>query len=307
LVLGLGCENNHIEGIQQAVANQGGAYDESRIRYLSLQDCEDEIEEGLTQLAELAARMATDARTEVPISKLKVGVKCGGSDGYSGITANPLIGSVSDMLALWGASILMTELPEAFGAEEILLARASSQAVFDAAAEMLTDFRRYYIAHGEKISENPSPGNIAGGITTLEEKALGCVQKAGQVPLCGVAKIGETATAQGLTLVDGPGNDLVAITHLLAAGANVILFSTGRGTPLSAPIPTIKISTNSALAKKKAHWIDFDAGACLMVDDTELYRKSLFIHTLGVASGTPTRAEENGYYDIALFKRGVTL
>ena len=307
LVLGLGCENNLIDGLMQAVDDYGGTYDKSRIRYLEIQKCGDEIEEGLEILSALRAIIDADIPTKLPLNLLKIGVKCGGSDGYSGITANPLIGQVAEEFALHGASILMTEIPEVFGAEEELLSRASSRQVFDEGVAIINGFRRYYLSHGEKISENPSPGNIAGGITTLEEKSLGCVQKGGRVPLMGVCGMGEYATAPGLTLVDGPGNDMVAVTNLMAAGANLILFSTGRGTPLSAPVPTLKISTNSLLAQQKPHWIDFDAGRLLNGSTLPECRTSLFSLCLDTLNGTPTKGESNGYYDIAIFKTGVTL
>ncbi|MBQ9116785.1 MAG: UxaA family hydrolase [Clostridia bacterium] len=307
LVLGLGCENNLIGGVREAVEAYGGEYDRGRIRYLNIQDCGDEIYEGVRILRELRGLMVEDKRSEQPISRLKIGVKCGGSDGYSGITANPLIGQVAERFALYGSSVLMTEIPEMFGAEEILLSRAKDKATFDRAADMINGFRRYYIEHGEKISENPSPGNIAGGISTLEEKSLGCVQKGGRVPLCGVGEQWEQVSSPGLNIVNGPGNDMVAVTNLMAAGANMILFSTGRGTPLSAPIPTLKISTNSALAVKKPHWIDYDAGR--MLEDTPgvCHADRLFDLCISVASGATARGEENGYSDIAIFKNGVTL
>ena len=247
LVLGLGCENNLIGGVREAIGSYGGEYDRSRIKYLNIQDCGDEIEEGMRLIDELKRITDGDRPVSLPVSRLRIGVKCGGSDGYSGITANPLIGQVSELFAMRGASILMTEIPETFGAEEVLLSRCKDRATFRKAADMINGFRKYYIDHGERISENPSPGNIAGGISTLEEKSLGCVQKGGRVPVVGAGQCWEPACGAGLHIVNGPGNDMVAVTGLMAAGANMILFSTGRGTPLSAPIPTVKISTNSAL------------------------------------------------------------
>lgn len=307
LVLGLGCENNLIEGVREAIDSYGGEYDRGRIRYLNIQDCGDEIEEGTKLLRELKAVADSDKRVKLPISKLKLGVKCGGSDGYSGITANPLIGQVSEIFAAHGASILMTEIPECFGAEEILLSRCKDRAVFDKAAEMINGFRKYYVDHGEKISENPSPGNIAGGISTLEEKSLGCVQKGGNVPVVGAGQCWEKLSGSGLHVINGPGNDMVAVTHLMAAGANMILFSTGRGTPLSAPVPTVKISTNSALATKKPHWIDFDAGQMLTDSTSSTYSDRLFELCHRIANGESVKGEQNGYSDIAIFKNGVTL
>ncbi len=304
LVLGLGCENNRMEDMQALLADT----DPDRVRFLSIQDCEDEIEEGMKILNELKALMEGDVRTAVPLSKLRIAVKCGGSDGYSGITANPLVGRAMERFAAFGGTVLMSELPEVFGAEQLLLSFSKDQATFDAAAGMIRAFRQYFIGHGEGIADNPSPGNIAGGISTLEEKSLGCVQKAGKVPLCGALDFGELPKQSGgLYLVNGPGNDMVAVTNLAASGAHVILFTTGRGTPLSAPVPTLKIATNSALAAKKKHWIDFNAGVLLDGADMAELSEALFALCRRVADGEAPKSEENGYYDIAIFKDGVTL
>ncbi len=304
LLLGLGCENNGLDKMK-AVLEQ---YPPERVRFLNMQDCEDELAEGLAVIDELKALLATDKRVEVPVSKLCIGVKCGGSDGYSGITANPLVGMVSERFFANGARILMTEVPEIFGAEELLLGRCDSKETFDAASQMIRDFRNYFIAHGESIAENPSPGNVAGGITTLEEKSLGCVQKAGKVPLCGALKMGEPVPdVSGLYLVDGPGNDQVAITNLTAAGAHLILFTTGRGTPLCAPVPTLKIATNTPLAEKKRHWIDFNAGELMQGAHKEQLCAALFEQCLATAEGKESKGELGGYADIAIFKNGVTL
>ncbi len=308
LVLGLGCENNLISGVRAAVEEYGGEYDRERILYLNIQECGDEIEEGKRLLARLEKAVCTDRRRRLELKHLRIGVKCGGSDGYSGITANPLIGRVSERFARYGASVLMTEVPEMFGAEEELLARCKDERVFNDAAKMINRFRSYYLEHGEKISENPSPGNIAGGISTLEEKSLGCIQKGGRLPVTDVCEIGKAACGNGLSLVDGPGNDMVAVTSLAASGATLILFSTGRGTPLSPPVPTLKISTNSALAAKKPHWIDYDAGKLASGAEWERSTDELFLRCIQVANGELcTRGEDNGYSDIAIFKTGVTL
>ena len=248
LVLGLGCENNGIELMKKEL----GEYDSERVRFLNIQDCSDEIAEGCAVLNELKALMASDKREDIPLSKLRIAVKCGGSDGYSGITANPLVGRAMELHAGFGGTVLMTEIPEMFGAEQLLLSHSKNREVFDEAADMIRAFRKYFIDHGEGIADNPSPGNIEGGITTLEEKSLGCVQKSGKTMLCGALGFWKkTAFEGGLYIVNGPGNDMVAVTNLAVAGAHIILFTTGRGTPLSSVVPTVKISTNSALAKKK--------------------------------------------------------
>ncbi len=304
LVLGLGCEENHLDSLKSVL---GEEYDHERVRFLNLQDCRDEIADGMTILRELAQMMAGDVRTDVPLAKLRIGVKCGGSDGYSGITANPLVGVCAEKFANDGSTVLMTEIPEVFGAEEILLTRCTNKKVFDDVSAIIQRFRQYFISHGEGIADNPSPGNVKGGITTLEEKSLGCVQKGGHVPVCGALDFGEKPASGGLFMVDGPGNDLVAVTGLAASGAHLILFTTGRGTPLSAPVPTLKLSTNSALAEQKPHWIDFNAGRLLDDIPMSALADELYAVCLACAEGKQTVGERLGYYDIALFKNGVTL
>lgn len=303
LVLGLGCENNQLSDFIPFL----GAVDTERVRFLNLQDCTDEIAEATAVLEELKGIIARDVRTDVPVSKLRIGVKCGGSDGYSGITANPLVGMVADKLYSYGGTVLMSEIPEIFGAEQIVLERCDSKETFDKAAGMIQNFRQYFLDHGEGIADNPSPGNIAGGISTLEEKSLGCVQKAGFVPLRGALDFGQTPACNGLHLVDGPGNDIVAVTSLAACGAQLILFTTGRGTPLCGPVPTLKIATNSELAKKKPHWMDFDAGVLLRGADRAATCDALFELCIATAEGKESLGERNGYGEIAIFKNGVTL
>ena len=295
LVLGLGCENNNITELKKVL----GEYYEERIRFLNAQDYEDEITEGVKIIDELKRIAAKDKKTEVPLSKLKIGLKCGGSDGLSGITANPLCGKITDRVVSMGGTAVLTEVPEMFGAEQILVNRCVNEAVFNQTVKLINDYKEYFISHGQPVSENPSPGNKEGGITTLEEKSLGCVQKGGTAPVTAVLDYGNTATEKGLNLLNGPGNDMVAVTNLTAAGCHLILFTTGRGTPLGAPVPTIKIATNSALREKKKHWIDFDA--------QQGNEEELFNLILEIANGKETKNEENGYREIAIFKDGVTL
>lgn len=295
LVLGLGCENNNITELKKVL----GEYDEERIRFLNAQDCEDEIIEGVKIIDELKLITAKDERTEVPISKMKLGLKCGGSDGISGITANPLCGRIADRLVSMGGTAVLTEVPEMFGAEQILMNRCVDKEIFDKTVKLINDYKEYLISNGQSVSENPSPGNKKGGITTLEEKSLGCVQKGGTAPVTAVLDYGDTAKEKGLNLLNGPGNDMVAVTNLTAAGCHLILFTTGRGTPLGAPVPTIKIATNSDLREKKNHWIDFDA--------QKGNEEELFNLILEIANGKETKNEENGYREIAIFKDGVTL
>ena len=303
LMLGLGCENSGIEQIRPFM----GEYDESRVRFLVCQDCEDEQEAGMKLLEELAARMREDRRTDCPASQLAVGLKCGGSDGLSGITANPTIGVFSDLLTAMGGTTILTEVPEMFGAETILMDRCENEELFRKTVSLINDFKAYFESYHMPVYENPSPGNKAGGITTLEDKALGCTQKSGDSPVKGVLAYGEHARARGLNLLSAPGNDLVASTALAVSGAQIVLFSTGRGTPFGCPVPTVKIASNTPLARKKRNWIDFDAGRLLEGKSLEELGRELLAFVIAVASGKQTRSEENGFHDLAIFKQGVTL
>jgi altronate hydrolase len=304
LVLGLGCENNNIPAFREVL----GPTDPQRVVFLNAQDVADELAEGMRVLGQLAGRVGAMGREPVPVAKLCVGLKCGGSDGLSGVTANPLVGAVADRLGAMGAATILTEIPEVFGAEPLLLGRCATRDVFDRAVRVINDFKAYFASHGQPIDKNPSPGNLDGGITTLEEKSLGCIQKGGAGTIVGVLGYGEPVTRSGLHLLDGPGNDMVAVTNLTAAGAQVILFTTGRGTPLGAPAPTLKIATNSALARAKPHWIDFDAGVLLGGTTMDDVAAALVQLVLDTASGRLQAANErNGWRDIAIFTTGVTL
>lgn len=295
LVLGLGCENNNIAEFKKFLGN----YDEERIRFLNCQDFDDEIAEGVKIITELQGLAEKDTRTAVSISRLKIGLKCGGSDGLSGITANPLCGKITDRLVSIGGTAVLTEVPEMFGAEQVLMNRCVDENVFSDTVRLINNYKEYFISHNQPVSENPSPGNKDGGITTLEEKSLGCVQKGGTAPVTAVLDYGDIAEKAGLNLLNGPGNDMVAVTNLTATGCHLILFTTGRGTPLGAPVPTIKIATNSAIAEKKKTWIDFDA-------QTE-NENALFNLIIKTANKRKTKSEQNGYREIAIFKDGVTL
>ncbi len=302
LLLGLGCESNQADRLMDEIPE--GL--RGRIRVLRAQGVEDEIEEGLQMVDALVATAALAERAPTPLSDLVIGLKCGGSDGFSGLTANPLVGRMADRVVGAGGSAVLTEIPEIFGAEHLLMARARDEAVFDGIVGVVNDFKRYFLDNGQPVSENPSPGNIAGGITTLEEKSLGAVQKAGQAPVDDVLRYGARVRRKGLTLLEAPGNDAVSSTALAAAGATLILFTTGRGTPLGFPVPTVKIASNSALADRKKGWIDFDAGRVLE-DGLERVADALLERLVAIASGAPTAAERNGEREIAIWKRGVTL
>ena len=299
LVLGLGCENNNITEFKKIL----GEYNPKRVKFLNCQESEDEISEGIKFVGELFEYADTFKKKKIPLSKLKVGLKCGGSDGLSGITANPLVGKFSDMLTACGGTTVLTEVPEMFGAETILMKRCINKEVFDKTVCLINDFKKYFISHNQVVYENPSPGNKAGGITTLEEKSLGCVQKGGTSNVVDVLNYGDKLTKNGLNLLNGPGNDMTAVTNLTAAGAHIILFTTGRGTPLGAPVPTVKISTNTPLFQKKQNWIDFDAGKMCEKD----LSKEFFEYILSVASGKKTKNEINNFREISIFKDGVTL
>jgi len=298
LIVGLGCENNQIKGMLEGI-------DHPNLRTLGAQMASDEVEEGLALVEELVAGAQAE-RTPAPLSELVLGVKCGGSDGFSGLTANPLVGRMADAVTAAGGTAILTEIPEIFGAEQLLMERARDEAVFDGIVELVNDFKAYFTRHGEPVSENPSPGNIAGGITTLEEKSLGAVQKAGHAIVTDVIPYGGRVRRKGLTLLEAPGNDAVSSTALAAAGATAILFTTGRGTPLGFPVPTIKIASNHDLATRKPGWIDFDAGQVLE-DGMESAADALLDTIAAIASGRETAAERNGEREIAIWKRGVTL
>lgn len=302
LILGLGCESNQIDELVSAVPENA----RGKLRTLSSQSAGDEMAEAARLIDELVEAARTATRIPLPLSALTVGVKCGGSDGFSGLTANPLLGRFSETLSSAGGSIVLTEIPEIFGAEQALFERAVSPDVFDAAAGLVNRFKRYYIEQGHPVSENPSPGNIAGGITTLEEKSLGAVQKAGRAPLVDVIDYGRQATRAGVTLLEAPGNDAVSSSALAAAGANLIMFTTGRGTPLGFPVPTVKVSSNRQLAEAKQHWIDFDASA-VFEEGREAVDAEFLARILAFASGERTASERHGQRAIAVWKRGVTL
>ncbi|MGN0793878.1 MAG: UxaA family hydrolase [Aristaeellaceae bacterium] len=304
LVLGLGCENSGVALIEERM----GDYDRERVRFLVCQQVEDEFSAAMALLAELAENMRGEKRVPCDASKLVIGLKCGGSDGFSGITANPVIGGFSDLLVARGGTTILTEVPEMFGAETILMDRCPTEALFQKTVSLINDFKRYFEEHHQTIYENPSPGNKAGGISTLEDKALGCTQKSGFAPVADVLKYGETVRTAGLNLLSAPGNDLVAATALASAGAQIVLFSTGRGTPFACPVPTVKIASNTALAEKKHGWIDFNAGQLLTHGRTlpEL-AQMLMDYVLRVAGGEKVCSERNGFHDLAIFKTGVTL
>ncbi len=303
LLLGLGCENSGIDQIRPFM----GDFDENRVRFLVCQQTENEQEEGLALLRELAENMRKDERRLCGADQLVVGLKCGGSDGLSGITANPTIGVFSDLLTAMGGSTILTEVPEMFGAETILMSRCETRELFEKTVHLINDFKGYFESYHMPVYENPSPGNKAGGITTLEDKALGCTQKSGSSPVKGVLAYGERVTEPGLNLLSAPGNDLVASTALAVSGAQIVLFSTGRGTPFGCPVPTLKISSNTPLAQHKRNWIDFDAGRLLEGKTLQELGEELMNAVLAVADGRPTRNEANGFHDLAIFKQGVTL
>lgn len=303
LVLGLGCENSNIEELKRYI----GAYDAKRVKFLVCQEWEDEMAQGAAVLDELIAYASGFQREKISASKLVVGMKCGGSDGFSGITANPLVGRFSDLLISKGGTTILTEVPEMFGAETLLMNRCGTKELFGQTVALVNDFKQYFKDHNQTIYENPSPGNKKGGISTLEDKSLGCTQKSGRAPVSGVLAYGERVHGTGLHLLSAPGNDLVASTALAASGAQIVLFTTGRGTPFAAPVPTVKISSNSALAQKKKNWIDFDAGVLVEEAEFEQTGQELFDYVLAVASGKKVCSEEAGFHDMAIFKQGVTL
>ncbi len=302
LVFGLGCENNIVSEFRSIL----GDYDEERVKFLVAQEVGNEVEAGLQLLEELYVAAQNDHREPVPLSELNVGLKCGGSDGFSGITANPLLGAFSDFLISQGGTSVLTEVPEMFGAEKMLMGRAENKEVFEDIVHLINDFKQYFLSHGESVYENPSPGNKAGGISTLEDKSLGCTQKAGTAAVVDVLQYGEKLRKKGLSLLQAPGNDLVASSALAASDCQLVLFTTGRGTPFGSFVPTVKIATNNDIYNNKKHWMDFNAGS-LLDTPMEQVLEEFIDYLIDVASGQPTRNEQNEVRELAIFKTGVTL
>ena len=303
LILGLGCESNQLSKLLADIPDSR----RERVRAFSAQQAADETDEGLRMVAELVALARNDQREPCPLAELTIGLKCGGSDGLSGISANPLVGRVADAVTQAGGAAILTEIPEVFGAERLLMGRAADATVFQSLVQVVNDFKDYFVRNGQPVHENPSPGNVAGGITTLEEKSLGAVQKGGHATVTDVIRYADRCRRRGLTILEAPGNDGISSTALVAAGATVVLFTTGRGTPLGFPAPTLKISSNSALAAAKPHWIDFDAGRVLTGESSEALGEELLEKVIAVASGQPARNELNDEREIAIWKDGVTL
>ena len=303
LVLGLGCENSNIEVLKNYI----GEVDERRVKFLVCQESEDEITDGVKLVEGLAEYVGTFRREPISCRELIIGMKCGGSDGLSGITANPTVGEFSDLLIAGGGTTILTEVPEMFGAETLLMNRCVDESVFDKTVSLINDFKNYFTSHGQTIYENPSPGNKKGGISSLEDKSLGCTQKSGSAPVKGVLAYGEKVSVSGLNLLSAPGNDLVASTALAASGAHIVLFTTGRGTPFASPVPTVKISSNTPLAEHKNNWIDFNCGTLVDGCPLDELGAELFNYVVEVASGRKVKAEEAGFHDMAIFKQGVTL
>jgi len=303
LVIGLGCENNQVDVFRETL----GGFDSDRVQFMECQKQNDEVEAGLERLHELYRAMREDQRQPGKLSELKFGLECGGSDGFSGITANPMLGCFSDQMIANGGTTVLTEVPEMFGAERILMSRCRDEATFEKTVAMINDFKRYFIDHQQPIYENPSPGNKAGGITTLEEKSLGCTQKAGQSQVVDVLKYGERLHTPGLNLLSAPGNDAVATSALAGAGCHMVLFTTGRGTPYGGFVPTVKIATNTQLAEKKPHWIDFNAGRLIEGMSMAEMLEDFVDMIVAIANGQPARNETNDFRELAIFKSGVTL
>lgn len=303
LVLGLGCENSNITELKKYI----GSYDEKRVKFLVSQESEDEISDALSLIQELISYADRFQREPISCSELIIGMKCGGSDGLSGITANPTVGRFSDLLISKGGTTILTEVPEMFGAETTLMNRCETQELFEKTVALINDFKKYFQDHNQTIYENPSPGNKAGGISTLEDKSLGCTQKSGSAPVKGVLSYGEPVSEKGLNLLSAPGNDLVASTALAASGAHIVLFTTGRGTPFASPVPTVKISTNSQLYDHKKNWIDFDCGTLVTSSTPEEIDQQFFRFIMDIASGKKVKSEKAGFHDMAIFKQGVTL
>jgi altronate hydrolase len=303
LIVGLGCENNQPETFRKGL----GDYDADRVKFLVAQEVGNEYEEGMKLLREIYSVVSNDKRTDVPLSELRVGLKCGGSDGFSGITANPLLGTFSDFLVSQGGTTILTEVPEMFGAETLLMGRCQNREIFDKTVHLINDFKQYFMMNNQPVYENPSPGNKAGGISTLEEKSLGCTQKSGSSTVKDVLMYGERLKTKGLNLLSAPGNDLVASTALAASGCHIVLFTTGRGTPFGTFVPTMKISTNSLLFNNKPGWIDFNAGTLLEGESMKSLGERFVQFVIETANGKYVNNEKKNYREISIFKTGITL
>ena len=303
LVLGLGCDNSNIDVLKEYI----GEYDPKRVKFLVCQESENEIEDALSLLSELAEYAGSFQREPISCSELVIGMKCGGSDGLSGITANPTVGAFSDLLISKGGTTILTEVPEMFGAETQLMNRCANEELFQQTVDLINDFKEYFKRHDQTIYENPSPGNKKGGISTLEDKSMGCTQKSGTAAVTGVLGYAEPVKVKGLNLLSAPGNDLVAATALAASGAHIVLFTTGRGTPFASPVPTVKVSTNNTLFERKNNWIDFNCGTLVEGETLTSLRDRFFDYVIEVASGKQVKSEEAGFHDMAIFKQGVTL
>lgn len=304
LVVSLGCENNCLEYFKPVL----GAVAPDRVKFLVTQEHSDEYAEGMRLLDELAMYASGFKRQRLPASLLQIGLKCGSSDAFSGISANPLCGRITDRLVRCGGRAILTEVSEMFGAETRLMERAVDRKVFEDIVGLINNFKEYFIRYGQPIDRNPCPGNIRSGISTDEDKSLGNIQKGGFAPVVDVLYYGDQVDKAGLSLLTGSGNDAVSVTNLTASGANLVLFTTGNGNPFGAVVPTIKISSNTELQRRKPEWIDFNAGQVLDGSGFNEVTKELFDFMLEAASGKrQTKNEQYGYQEISIFRDGVTL
>ena len=297
LVVGLGCEANQIP---DWLAREG-LEPNADLRTLTIQEAggtSRAIEAGLVAVREMITRASTARRQTVSAAHLTVGLQCGGSDGWSGVTANPALGAAVDLLVAHGGRAMLSETPEIWGAEHLLLRRATTPEVADRLLARLEWWRAYADRHGMELNNNPSPGNLAGGLTTILEKSLGAVAKSGATPLNDVIGYAEPVTAPGLTFMDSPGYDPCSATGQIASGANLLAFTTGRGSVFGAkPAPSIKLASNARLASWMDEDMDIDASPVLNGVSLAAMGELIFARMLAVASGEPAKSEALGIGD----------
>ena len=296
IVVGLGCETNQIQGLLA----QEGLREGARLVTFSIQDTggtSKSVARGIEVVKQLLPEANAVKRESVPASHLVVGLQCGGSDGYSGISANPALGAAVDLVVRHGGTAVLSETPEIYGGEHLLLQRAVSQAVADKLEARLRWWTEYCTRHHAEMDNNPSAGNKAGGLTTILEKSLGAIAKGGTTPMVDVYEYAQPITAKGFVYMDTPGYDPVSATGQVAGGANLICFTTGRGSAYGcAPSPSLKLATNSALWAKQEEDMDINCGEILEGRATiDEMGERIFRMMIDCASGRPSRSEQHGY------------
>ena len=299
LLIGLGCEVMQVGSLFGGEASVPAG---PMLRVMTIQEeggTLKSIEAGRAIVKEMLADMDGMTRQKVSADHLTLGLQCGGSDGWSGVTANPALGRAADRLVAAGGTVILSETPEIFGAEQLLYNRAASVDIRDALAARLDWWQDYAARNGAELNNNPSPGNIAGGLTTILEKSLGAVAKSGSTPLMGIYRYGQPIDRRGFVFMDSPGYDPCSATGQTAAGANILAFTTGRGSVFgSKPAPCIKLASNRAMAERMAEDMDIDCSPVLDGVSLDAMGDQIFQELLDVASGKPSKSEALGLGDL---------